>query len=48
MNWSIALSTSAAGLDFAFTYEDTDLDKEDAYGYDWADAALIFTIGKSL
>lgn len=48
MNWSIALSTSAAGLDFALTYEDTDLDKEDAYGYDWADAALIFTIGKSL
>ena len=48
MNWSVALSTSAAGLDFALTYEDTDLDKEDAYGYDWADAALIFTIGKSL
>jgi uncharacterized protein (TIGR02001 family) len=48
MNWSVALSTSAAGLDFAITYEDTDLDKEDAYGYDWADAALILSIGKSL
>ena len=48
MNWSVALSTSAGGLDFAITYEDTDLDKEDAYGYDWADAALILSIGKSL
>ena len=48
MNWSVALSTSAGGLDFALTYEDTDLDKEDAYGYDWADAALILSIGKSL
>ena len=48
MNWSVALSTSAGGLDFAVTYEDTDLDKEDAYGYDWADAALILSIGKSL
>jgi uncharacterized protein (TIGR02001 family) len=48
MNWSVALSTSASGLDFAITYEDTDLDKEDAYGYDWADAALILSIGKSL
>ena len=44
----MALSTSAGGLDFALTYEDTDLDKEDAYGYDWADAALILSIGKSL
>jgi uncharacterized protein (TIGR02001 family) len=48
MNWSIALSTSAAGLDLALTYEDTNLDEADAYGYDWADAALILTIGKSL
>ena len=48
MNWSVALSTSAAGLDFTIAYEDTDLDKEEAYGYDWADAALILTIGKSL
>ena len=48
MNWSVALSTSAGGLDFAITYEDTDLDKEDAYGFDWADAALILSIGKSL
>lgn len=48
MNWSVALSTSAAGLDFTLAYEDTDLDKEEAYGYDWADAALILTIGKSL
>ena len=48
MNWSVALSTSAGGLDFAITYEDTDLDKEDASGYDWADAALILSIGKSL
>ncbi len=33
---------------FTIAYEDTDLDKEEAYGYDWADAALILTIGKSL
>jgi hypothetical protein len=30
MNWSIALSTSAVGLDLALTYEDTNLDEADA------------------
>jgi hypothetical protein len=48
MNWSVALSTSAAGLDFALTYEDTDLSKPEAYGYDWAEPALILSVGKSL
>ena len=48
MNWSVSLSTSAAGLDFALTYEDTDLSKAEAYGYDWAEPAIILSVGKSL
>jgi uncharacterized protein (TIGR02001 family) len=48
MHWAISLSTSAADLDFALTYEDTDIATSECYGYDWCDAALIFSIGKSL
>ena len=30
------------------TYVDTDLDKEDVFGTDWADSTAVFTISKSM
>lgn len=48
-HWVVGISKSFADLDFSLAYEDTNLSDADVYGYDdWADATLIFSIGKSL
>ena len=47
-DWSVALGYSWAGVDFSVAYVDTDLDKEDVFGTDWADSTAVFTISKSM
>lgn len=47
-HWVVGISKSYGGFDFSLAYEDSDLDEADVYGYDWADATVIFTVGKSL
>jgi len=45
VEWSIGLSTSAAGVDLSLTYHDTDID--DSIGGDAAEDRVVFSIGKS-
>jgi len=48
-DWSVGLSTSAAGLDFALQYIDTDLDDEDCFGdTKLCDSTVVFSVSKSL
>ena len=48
-DWSVGVSTSAAGLDFSLQYIDTDLDEEDCFGNtQLCDSTAVFTISKSL
>ena len=48
-DWSIGISTSAAGLDFSLQYIDTDLDDEDCFGgTQLCDSTAVFSISKSL
>jgi uncharacterized protein (TIGR02001 family) len=48
-DWSIGVSTSAAGLDFGLQYIDTDLDDRDCFGgTKLCDATAVFTVSKSL
>jgi len=48
-DWSIGVSTSAAGLDFSLQYIDTDLDEEDCFGdTKLCDATAVFSVSKSL
>ena len=48
-DWSVGVSTSAAGLDFSLQYVDTDLDEADCFGNTkLCDATAVFTISKSL
>ena len=48
VHWLVGLSKSWQGIDWSLTYEDTDLEDNECYGYDWCDAALIFGMAKSL
>jgi uncharacterized protein (TIGR02001 family) len=48
VHWLIGLSKSWQGIDWSLTYEDTDLDASECYGYDWCDGAVIFGMAKSL
>jgi|TARA_B110000503_G_scaffold132396_1_gene208312 uncharacterized protein (TIGR02001 family) len=48
INWVVGVSKSLADLDFTLAYEDTDLSEAETYGYDWAQATVIFTVAKSL
>ena len=48
VHWLVGLSKSWQGIDWSLTYEDTDIDDNECYGYDWCDAALIFGMAKSL
>ena len=47
-HWAVSLGKSFGGLDWALTYEDTDLSTEEAYGYDWADSTVILSVAKSM
>jgi uncharacterized protein (TIGR02001 family) len=47
-DWSVTLGYSWAGVDFSVAYVDTDLDKEDVFGTNWADSTAVFTISKSM
>ena len=47
-DYSVTLSKSIAGLDFALSFVDTDLDEDEAWNTDWADSSLIFSISKSM
>lgn len=48
LNWVVSLTKAVGGVDFTLAYEDTNLSKSEVYGYDWAEATLIFTAAKSL
>lgn len=48
MDWSLGLSTSYGGVDFALTYSDTDLDSVDCFGTDICGDTVWFSVGKSL
>ena len=45
VEWSIGLSTSAAGVDLSLTYHDTDID--DSIGGEDAEDRIVFSVGKS-
>ena len=45
VEWSIGLSTSAAGVDLSLTYHDTDID--DSIGGEVAEDRIVFSVGKS-
>lgn len=48
-DYSLALSKSAADLDFSLTWYDTDLSEKDCFGgLDVCEARIVFAIGKSL
>ncbi len=48
-DWSVGVSTSAAGLDFSLQYIDTDLDESDCFGgTQLCDSTAVLTVSKSL
>ncbi|MEM6583978.1 MAG: TorF family putative porin [Pseudomonadota bacterium] len=47
-DWSVTLGYSVFGVDLSVAYVDTDLDEEDVFGTDWADATAVFTNRKSM
>lgn len=48
-DWSIGVSTSAAGLDFSLQYIDTSLDDDECFGgSQLCDSTAVFSVSKSL
>lgn len=51
-DWSLGLSKTLAGLDFGFTYTDTDLSDSDCAGFsgksDYCDATFVVSVSKTL
>ncbi len=47
-DFSVTFSKSIAGLDFALSFVDTDLDEDECWGTDWCDSSAIFSISKSM
>ena len=47
LDWSIGLSTSAAGVDLSLTYYDTDISESNADFGEAAEDRIVFSIGKS-
>lgn len=47
-DYSITLSKTVAGLDLALAWVDTDLDKDELFGSNWADSTVVFSVSKSL
>jgi len=47
-DYSISLSKSYLGLDFALSWIDTDLDEDECWGTDWCDSSVVFSVSKSM
>ena len=47
-DYSITVTKTMVGLDLALAWVDTDLDKKDLFGSNWADSAVVFSVSKSL
>ncbi|WP_461517071.1 TorF family putative porin [Porticoccus sp.] len=47
-DYSISLSKSYLGLDFALSWVDTDLDEDECWGTDWCDSSVVFSVSKSM
>lgn len=47
-DFSITLSKSYVGLDFALSWVDTSLDDDECWGTDWCDSSVVFSVSKSM
>ncbi len=47
-DYSISLSKSYLGLDFALSWVDTDLNDDECWGTDWCDSSVVFSVSKSM
>lgn len=47
-DYSVAVTKTLAGLDLSLAWVDTDLDKDELFGSNWADSTVVFSVSKSL